>query len=471
MSDGVAPAEELSQAQPVLVDRPAPFDQDAYAAEILAPNGPRTVRVVLPPLKGSEKPSRVYLFARPEDIATILRNDDVFQLSPYDVALEKVAGDVRFVLGGKSVSQQERRDIIKTTLGTPGSDEHVKAGEEVRRIARETARAFVAHAKCRPIERRTFDVIREFGYFVPYVTTARFLGVSGSSTPAWLTRFFIWIRNAVNGGSLSLRGEQVRCQNVVVASHLVFGQVFGNLENRNGLLVLLATWAAGLLNRRIETLIDESLPSFENTHLTMMLRARSQFPDISDETYRAHVRAILFELAGAMTLLVGSSFGRIMSSLVDGSAPRRDFIAGLRENNDRFINEALRLDSTTKRVFRRVATQASVSGVPLEPGDHICVLIDAAGRSCGRFRSTPPDNSTFINFGQQDGCHPCFGQAWARAILQEMFLALEEFDDLRPSAGPTARVKMLAGLPDFLELSFERKARDPGEATGDSVKV
>lgn len=469
MSDGLVPAEQRSDSRTVLVDRPGPFDtyQDDYAAEILTPNGPQAVRVVLPPLREGDKPSRVYLFARPDDVATILKNDDVFDLSPYDLALTKVAGDVLFVLGGKSGSQDERRAIIQEALGAPGDQKHMEAGDEIRAIAREAARAFVARAKCRPVERRTFDVIREFGYFVPYAVTARFLGVSGSPRPAWLTRIFIWIRNLTTGRPLPLRGEQARCQNIVVSSHLVFGQVFGNLENRNGLLVFLATWAARNLNRRVETLIDEGLPSFEGTLLAKILRARSMSP-LSDETYRAHTRAILFELAGAMTLLVGSSFGRIMSSLVDGSAPHSDFIAGLRgKNGDRFINEALRLDSTTKRVFRRVAATTSVGAVVLEPGDHICVLIDAAGRSCGRFRSHPPDNSAYINFGQQDGCHPCFGQTWARAILQEMFLALEDFEDLRPTMGPTARVKICLGLPDFLELSFERKARDHGDGGGD----
>jgi cytochrome P450 len=457
----MSPADQTVSALPQLqvpkriIDLPPSYASkvDAIAHRILSAPDVAAVRIIYPPHVARKGPSTVFYFARAADIRAILADDRIYTLHPYDVALSAAAGDVRFILGSESDALKDRRAMLVKVIGKAGSTEYDAITERVRAAARAAATEFTAQLRSRPPHRLTFNIIREYGYLIPYLTAARVIGVTGPKRSSFLVRTFLLFRNVFGARHwLYLGPEQKRCQTVVTWSHLIFGHIFTNFENRNGVLLALARSASQQFNAHIEELITKNLPDFDQTLLSEFLLKRSFFPHIQLPAYRAYVRSILFELTGAMTLLVAVSFGRILDTLVKRGASLPAFLAGVRgEDGESLIDEVLRMNSTTSFLFRRVAKRTELANVELNPGDHVCVLVGPCGKADGPFRDPPPAHAAHLNFGLPGGPHTCFGQKWGRVILQEMFGALADVERLRPADGVSG-VREFQGLPDELEM-------------------
>jgi hypothetical protein len=209
-----------------------------------------------------------------------------------------------------------------------------------------------------------------------------------------------------------------------------------------------------LIRSRIVRFDDALLPSF-------WVR-RGLFPKLSDEEFRRHLRFILFEFVGSVIILVGMAFCSILEAWLGGQFDLDAFARDAqKEDTSAAIDEALRLSSPTNYLFRRVRRRATVSAATMNPGDYACLLVRHASRDWRAFRDPaamlPNDSRPYLTFGPKGGPHACYGQYWARAILQEMLVALASLPNLRP-VDPHARgASTFQGLPDYLALDYSTR--------------
>jgi cytochrome P450 len=441
-----------------VVDRPPPFTNklDAIGNELLRPGGPDVIRVTEKLANG--RSASIYFFARVAKIEEILQDDQCFSLSHYDDALAVVAGDVRFLLGVDDDDGKRHRkvEIIQNVIGKKGVGTLTKAAD-LQKIARECARR-VTQSLVRNGDGE-FNVVRDFGYFVPYLVASRFLGVWGPPSPTLLVRAFLAIRNELKPGyRVDFTPEMTPCHVMVTWSHLIMGHIFSNFENRNRGLSIAAKLASREFNKHLDGLISnrESI-RFHDSLLPQFVAQKERFPEIDPGPFFALVRSILFELAGAMIILVGLSFCNILEALLRQNILLQDFARDTQgPNGAAVIDEALRLNSTTANLFRRVSRPVTVAGAAMHHGDYVCMLIKRAGADDAAYshpeRMHPDPLRPYLTFGR--GPHACYGQYWARAILAEMFVALASLPNSGPKDAGAAQMGMFAHMPDYLAWKY-----------------
>jgi cytochrome P450 len=171
-----------------------------------------------------------------------------------------------------------------------------------------------------------------------------------------------------------------------------------------------------------------------NDVLTQM--ATATFPDGSTPEVIDVVRAAAILFAGGQ-----GSTARFQASAMKIVAERSDLQNKLREDSSlipNFIEEALRLYSTTKATFRMARKPVAIAGVDIPAGSGLMLLVAAADRDPHRFECPPElrierDNARdHIGFGR--GPHACPGGPLVRAETRIVLeTALRRLHDIRIS--------------------------------------
>jgi hypothetical protein len=438
----------------------AKADAAAIGAAILSPSGPRLVRVM------GGKTGAVYYAARCADVTAILHDPGTFDLSLYDDTLAASAGDVQFILGVDSADRDERVALLHaaqahvgTVLisGTPPSSARFVSWTE--NIACEKS-AQVLHCLHRDRMRDgRFNAVREYGYLVTYLCAQRIFGISGPDKMPALAKIFMLARNITgNGRILRPKDDFAAASTMLIWSHIIFGNLFGNAGGANGVMTSAAKRAAKAYNKMLAATISRGKADHPDSLLAGMFAVRTQFPGISDERYARHMRAILFELIGAMTILVGTSFARIIELTTgkDGKAAGIEWSGLIKQlsGDEPVIDECLRLNPTTTQLARHAAKPALIGTIELEAGAIIHILSGAACRDPRAFDNpdiyAPSHSRPYLNFGPTGGAHACYGQHMARAVLRQMIPALDKV--AQPVAGS---FRNFIALPDDMTWQFK----------------
>jgi cytochrome P450 len=437
---------------------------------ILSPGGPRVVKA-----RNSGNSSDTYFVARCEDVAAILRNPSHFDLSLYDTSLDASTKDVRFFLGVDSKERDDRLAMLRAAQihvsvvlrsGEPPNDaDFLKWTSD---IAAERSRQVLTSIFRDRKRGGSFNAVREYGYMVTYLCAARIFGIPGPDRMPKLVRMFMLARNfATQGRILRPRDDFAAATTILTLSHVIFGNLFGNATGTNATILAASRKASKAYNQILIQAIERGKADNPDSLLAGLFAVRDQFPHINTREYCKNMRSILFELIGAMTILVGTSFARLMEIT---SAPH-SAVSGIEWSQlaqlmadpsatNIAIDECLRLNPTTTQLTRRVAQDSMIGTIRLPKDSIVHLLVAAACRDPRAYENpdifAPSATREYLNFGPAGGPHACYGQHMARILLRNMVQELEKVaqpnSDFLNTSGQA--MSIFAKLPDEMTWHF-----------------
>ena len=463
--------------------------------ELLDPAGRNCIKYELK-ASNREPKKNIYYLARHKDVMDIMkeRYTDHVDLSQFDEGLASGIGEERFFLGAESEQKVKQWEILKAALSVKPEITRQNASD-FKRMA-ETATLKVLDEVRQRHERNggwrwliskfskepnsvEFNAVKEFGYVVPFLVMAQFIGLQIPERATWGLRLFTAIRNLIRPGTLKLKAG------TIPASHqsfmwvlFIFGHLFANIGSRNRILKYLSLNAS----KKFRNQIDFSYQAEDLQYGCLLYRLKvakeEHFQDIPEAEYLRYVRGIVLELAGAGQILTGTSFAKILKVLNDHNVSIDDFVAAIETSKEGIFDEALRMDTTTQMVFRVVKNTINIGGETIPPGSLICLLIDQACKDKNAFDepdifsnllegSPRRESKNYLTFGPHEGIspnifqpsnntHPCFGQYWARSILRAMFEGLQKMPEIEFKNSNKPIFKNFAGLPDTGLLVFRK---------------
>ena len=446
------------------------LEVEAEAQRLLNPDAPALARFT-PLENGSD--IRVFLAARHNVVSAVLADEATFSLRHYDELLEQVAGPLRYLVGENDAKRQVRMRQLRAAQvhvdavrKAPQSDQPPNLAPSYRTwvaaMAREEAQAILAVLEARARTGETINFVREYAFLLAYRMSRRIVGVPAPKRPGAAVRLLVLARNMLRPGPwVRLKGELGAATTALTLQQPLFGHVFGTV-----------TTSTGALPKICHSMTRDALAGFdkawampqiaEPTSLLAALRAvEDQFPEVPD--YQTQARSVMFELTGALVLIVGNSLAQIAGFAtsqkgVDAGIVWDDLLARLADaactdaGHDATINEMLRLAGESRLV--RTVRQACIwQGMKLRAGDRILVLVNAASRDPAVFadpaRFAPDPARPYITSGPLQGPHACYGRMMAWTILREALLATA--GRIAPVSG--AHLSHFLGLPDDLRFA------------------
>ena len=422
---------------------------DRIGAHILN-GGPRAVRYRETRPGGA---SMVFV-AHHDDVVTVLTDEAAFSLRHYGSLYSAIAPRGAYIImRDEGPERAERMDILNAAAArTPwfGPD---------RAKCRDLTRACVDNVITAVKGRHVFDLIEEYGFFVPYLVAKRVLGL-GEPRAVSLLPLAICLLNGHSPFQI-LKPETRPYLTDVVWSELVVGQILQNFENRVWPLRLLARSSVARLRSQFGHYID-AFPrtAGDQTLLNALWAVRDEFSVVKDRDYREHVISIMAELVTTLLLVPGSGFTGIVDRWLSPGGP--GFEASLHTigtiDDEEFVQEQLRLAPPDKQLLRTATRRIDLGGLTVEPGEYVCVLVKWAGADI-----PDPDAmkggrcpSTYLHFGPENGPHRCFGHRLAPTVLAEMFQGLRRL----PQFDCSDKIKAVGGsVPGRLPVTFRQPAR------------
>ncbi|HMO68347.1 MAG TPA: hypothetical protein PKE25_06725, partial [Novosphingobium sp.] len=374
----------------------------AAGLALLDPQAPALVR--FPGLEQRGHDARVFLAARHDEVSRILCDEAAFSLCHYDELLAQVAGPTRYLVGEDDAARQLRLRLLlaaqaEVDRARGAADEGVPANlapgyrDFVAAIARDEATAILDLLDCRKHTGEPINFVREYAFLLAYRMARRLVGIPAPDRAPGLVRLMMLARNlwcglGRGGRWLPLDGELGVASTALGLQHPLFGHVFGTVVASPALLQAASrsTASAGL------QAIDRAwaMPGLapRESLLRAMIATRPQFADIPDHVLAVQARSVLFELTGALVLVVGKALADIAGLAVSARGPGAgidwgslgdllgDEQAG-RSAHDAAINEMLRLAGGA-RLVRTVRADMTWQGIALNAGDRIVGLIEVA---------------------------------------------------------------------------------------------
>ena len=422
----------------------------------------------------------IFYVAKHQDVIDIMTGQyrDQVTLSHFDEALATGVGEERFFLGAKSAQHIKQWDILKAALALPpqiarGNSERIEdithnAATKVISRLKNKARFFGQNFK--------FNAVKEYGFVVPYLVAEEFIGIEMPKRSTFWLSLMTLIRNLVKPGWVSLKGDNKSAMQMLLWSHMVFGHLFANFGNRNRGLARVSQYFSKAFFRQIDYSFDNAENIAPGSLLHRLRLVRPEF-DISDKEYQTFVRGIVLEFSGAMQVLTGTSFANIIQTMIEQNLSFGDLNDLLEKDGFNIIDEALRLNATTKCIYRVATDYFEIDGVQISPKDTLCLIIEAANRDASafphpnvfsNFTSTAPNRNSenYLSFGPNEilpslpstttNTHSCFGQYWAKSILMTMLKRLEDLDDVSVDLTKKRGVTEFLGLPDAIQVKFKK---------------
>jgi len=415
---------------------------DRIGGDILS-GGPRAVRYRETRAGGK---SMVFV-ARHDDVVRVLTDEDDFSLCHYDPLYSAVAPPGAFIIMRPEGPERAERLAI---LGAAAARTPWFEPDSAPR--RDLARACVDNVLAAVSRRRRFDLIGEYGFFVPYLVAKRVLGLAGPRSFSLLP-LIVCLANRHSLLQL-FRPETGPYLTELAWSEFNVAQIVRNFEDRTWVIRMLARCGAAGLRKQIESYID-TFPrtAADPTLLNALWAVRRDFPKVEEDVYREHVVSIMMELAGTLLVVPGSGFSGTIDRWLQPGGPGLE--ASLRTlgtmDAEDFVQEQLRLAPPGPQLLRNATRPIDLGGLTVEKGEYVCVLIKSAGADIPNPGDVTAGRcpSTYVHFGQ--GCHRCFGHLLAPAVLAELFLGLTRLPNLEPRSGLT----QVSGLvPGRLMVDF-----------------
>jgi cytochrome P450 len=419
----------LTDLSSLLSDQPT---LDRIGAEILD-GGPRAIRYCETRRDGK---SMVFV-ARHDDVADVLTNEDDFSLWHYNPLYSAIAPPGAFiVMRPEGPRRAERLAILRAAATrTPwfGPDAQSR---------RELARKCVDNVLAAVRRRGRFDLIGEYGFFVPYLIGKQVLGLTGPRTFSLLALLpCILNRHSI----LQLfRPETGPYLTDLAWSQFPGAQTLMNFENRKWYFLALGRWGASDLRRQIERQVDITpRTAGDETLLNALWAVRDGFHEVPDTVYREHVVSIMMELGLTLLLFPGLGFTGIIERWLKGPGladSLRSLDAMKAAGAEDFVQEQLRLAPPSSRLLRNTTRSRDLGGLTLEAGEYVCALVKSAGTDVRDPQEVKAGRCprTYLHFGPVGGPHRCFAHLFAPSVLAELFLGLTRLPGLATRGGLTA---------------------------------
>lgn len=415
---------------------------------------------------------RVFLAARHDAVTEVLSDEATFSLRHYDELLQQVAGPVRYLVGENDANRQLRLrqlmaaqahiDTLRqapTASGPPNLAPSYRAW--IATLAREEADGILDVLETRRRTGETINFVREYAFLLAYRMSRRIVGVPAPRKPGWFVRIAVMLRNLLRPGPwVRLKGELGAATTALMLQLPLFGHVFGTVTTSPALLQALCKPTA----RTSLDAFDEAWDNPDIAEDTSLLAAlRAVEPGFAGaDGYATQARSVLFELTGALVMIVGKALADIAGLALSpaGAGAGIDWdrlVAQLSDtarapaDHDATINEMLRLAGGS-RLVRTVRHDCHWRGTDLKAGDRVLVLVECASRDPAVFaepgRFAPDPARPYITSGPLQGPHACYGRIIAWTILREAIVATAG----RIVPAPGASLATIGGLPDDLRF-------------------
>ncbi|MFN3552201.1 MAG: hypothetical protein ACK4UL_03760 [Novosphingobium meiothermophilum] len=438
---------------------------------LLEPGAPALLRC--PALEKPAYPGRVFVAARHDVASAILCDTARFSLRHYDDLLEQVLPGTRYLVGENDAKRQVRLRLLHAAQGWLDAQRGANAGDVppnlapafrnwIGAMAREEAERVLDRLTRRAHGAAPINFVREYAFLIAWRIARRIIGVPAPHRVPLPVRLVAALRNISRPGPwLRLQGEQGASLTMLLMLQPLFGHVFGTVTTSPGWMQWLSRQMAQPSLAAIDRAFD--LPGVAPAHslLAALAAVEPQFAEVAD--YRLQARSLIFELTGAMVLIVGKSLAEIagFAASAQGAEAGLDWITlvthlSARDHGwarrDAAVNEALRLVGGS-RLMRTVRHDGTWRAISLAAQDRVVVLTDAASRDPAAFadpgRFAPDPARPYITSGPLEGPHVCYGRGMAWTIMAEAIAATAG----RIVPAPDARLTNFAGLPDDLPFT------------------
>lgn len=440
----------------------------AASARLFQPGAPALLRCAELDKNGV----RVFAAARHNVVSALLCEEDTFSLQQYDDLLEQVLPGTRYLVGENDANRQVRLRQLHAAQSwlnaripgvNPSLPPNLDPGfhDWIAAMAREEATHLLDRYQSRARTGETINFVREYAFLLSYRMARRVLGVPAPAKVPWPVPLLLFARNLTRPGpALRRRDELGDALSALFLQVPLFGHVFGTITTSTGAMPWLAGKTASVGLAAIDDALDMPQVAPETSLLSALVAVQPQFPEVAD--YRLQARSVLFELTGALVLIVG----KVLSEVAAFSTSERGRAAGIPwpalvqrlgdpapgpEARDATVAEMLRLADTSQLV-RRVRHDCTWRGQQLKAGDRIVALVGAAAHDEAAFpqphRFAPDPARPYITSGPLQGPHVCYGRGIAWTIIAEAIAATAG----RIEPASNASLGTFLGLPD--DLSF-----------------
>lgn len=442
---------------------------------------------------------KVHYTSDPDLIWNVLRDpSNDLSLSHYDNALSDLERPISLLLGENQRQNFSWKIFAKAlSIETGEISEHLlneplqrQKTQAIEKLTKEACLTVLSGLK----NKKKFNIVRDFGYIIPYRVGLEFTGLKEIQRTPVFTRLFAVLRNCIlrtyGSGRLKIWSKNGSADTFLLWTAAMFAQIFGNPGNLSYLPRLAASWGASNYYKNIEKSFanSDNAPCYSLLKRLLSVEKHFVFQDTANNKgsygltpteYRDMSICLLLEVMTSFHILIGMSFSNIWKPILENEDGITSFIVSLKaadeidkrngntSETDKIINRILSKNSTTTMLYR-VARQ-SFPEYGIKQGDYLCFRIKQASKHV-------VDASKALNFGPHEKCpyslsesgerefsseclekvsHPCFGQFWARTVLKTMFLTLhEEIPNFRPLKN---EAKQLLGLPELLMVGTGRK--------------
>lgn len=435
---------------------------------LLDPAAPALERCIA--AEDPKSPVRVFVAARHDAVTGVLCEEAVFSLRHYDELLEQVLPGTRYLVGENDEKRRVRlrqlhaaQSWLDAERGATDEGEEPSMGAGFRQwiaaMAREEVEAILYVLQRRARTGEPVNFVREYAFLIAWRMARRIIGVPAPDAVPGLVRLMLMARNVMRPGpALRLKDELGDATAMLLMQQSLFGHVFGTVVNSKGWMQWLARKTATPTLDAIDAALAMPDLAPHDSLLSALVAVKPQFPGVQD--YGLQARSVLFELTGALVLIVGKSLSEMAAFACSPEGASAGIgwdklVSLLADRNvsqkahDATINEVLRLAGGS-RLTRTVRSDGQWRGVDLKAGDRVIVLIDAASRDPGVFPDpgcfAPDPARPYITSGPLQGPHLCYGRGVAWTILREAIAATQ--GRIAPSGD--ARMALFAGLPDDL---------------------
>lgn len=420
---------------------------------------------------------RVFVAARHDVVSAVLSEEEVFSLRHYDDLLEEVVPGTRYLVGENDANRQVRLRQLHAAqgwlnAGLPGVDPALPPNLDpgFRNWIASLARQEASHA-LDVLERRaqtgeTINFVREYAFLLSWRMARRVIGVPVKGKTPALIRLILLFRNlAKPGPCLRLKDELGASLRTLFLLQPLFGQVFATITRSSGGVRLASKMTAGPALAEIDAALDHPKSSPPDSLLRALVAVEPQFEGVAD--YRLQARSVLFELTGALVLIVG----KVLSEIAAFAASPRGDAAGIgwhalvaklrdpaldRPMRDAVIAEMLRLTDASQLV-RTVRSNCTWRGTELRAGDRIVARVGEAAHDPAAFaephRFAPDPARPYITSGPLQGPHVCYGRGIAWTVIAEAIAATAG----RIEPAKDASLGTFLGLPDDLPFTAIRR--------------
>ncbi|MCX7283431.1 MAG: cytochrome P450 [Novosphingobium sp.] len=443
-------------------------DLAAAGRRLLDPAAPPLERLAT--IEDPKSSARVFVAARHDAVSGVLCEESVFSLRHYDELLEQVLPGTRYLVGDDNASRQVRLRQLHAAQGwldaqrTPAaadSEPNMAPGFRawVSAMAREEAGAILDVLQRRARTGEPVNFVRDYAFLMAWRMARRIVGVPAAERVPGLVRLMVLARNLMRPGpALRLKDELGDAAATLIMLQPLFGLVFGTIVNGAGWMRWLSRKTATPALDAIDVALAMPDIAPHDSLLTALVAVKPGFAQVAD--YDLQARSVLFELTGALVLIVGKSLSELAAYAIspEGHAAGIDWDAlvtrladthASQQDHDATVNEMLRLAGGS-RLTRTVRNDCQWRGVNLKAGDRVVVLIDAASRDPAAFpdpgRFNPDPARPYITSGPLQGPHVCYGRGIAWTIMREAIAATQG----RIAPAGHARLSLFAGLPDDL---------------------